>query len=204
MLRDDAPVGPEERGDLERALATMRRAAVALDGASIEALREHDVSVVSWVDRLGVGPATRGYLYAWTSAVAGAPPEAHPMLAVLQVLARQEEVSPAAEARTVALANGATALAEAIAAALRFFVPEAELLAATGHDWTRDPWARGGWMSEPPGWATDGTLDLLARPHGRVLMAGAGVAFQTPGWISGAIHSGRAAAVTADKELVRR
>ena len=56
-------------------------------------------------------------------------------------------------------------------------------------------------MSEPPGWVTGGVLDLLATPHGRVLMAGADIALDYPGWMTGAIHSGRAAAVEADRLL---
>jgi monoamine oxidase len=84
---------------------------------------------------------------------------------------------------------------DALERALRVYTPEARVLAADRHDWVRDPWSRGGWMTEPPGWATDGTLDLLARPHGRVVIAGADIAPQFAGWIAGAIFSGRAAAV---------
>jgi hypothetical protein len=88
--------------------------------------------------------------------------------------------------------------------ALRVYAPEAQVMAAMNHDWTNDPWSRGAWMSEPPGWATDGTLDLLATPHGRVLMAGADVALEYPGWITGAISSGRAAAVKVEESSRRQ
>jgi monoamine oxidase len=89
----------------------------------------------------------------------------------------------------------------ALERALRVYAPEAHLLAAAWHDWVSDPWSRGGWMSEPPGWATSGVLDLLARPHGRVLMAGSDVASEFPGWIAGAIASGREAANEAERFL---
>jgi monoamine oxidase len=85
----------------------------------------------------------------------------------------------------------------ALERALQVYAPEARVLAADHHDWVRDPWSRGGWMTEPPGWATDGTLDLLARPHGRVVMAGADIAPAFAGRIAGAIVSGRAAAAGA-------
>lgn len=83
--------------------------------------------------------------------------------------------------------------------ALRLYAPEARVLASDWHDWANDAWACGGWMTEPPGWATGGVLDLLARPHGRVLMAGADVAPSFAGWIAGAIASGRAAAREAER-----
>lgn len=90
----------------------------------------------------------------------------------------------------------------ALEQALRVYAPEARVLAAEHHDWAGDPWARGGWMTEPPGWATDGTLDLLARRHGRVLLAGADVAPAFAGWIAGAIVSGRAAASMVARDFV--
>ncbi|MFN8594341.1 MAG: NAD(P)/FAD-dependent oxidoreductase [Thermomicrobiales bacterium] len=87
---------------------------------------------------------------------------------------------------------------DAVEAALQVYAPEARVLAVAWHDWTNDPWARGGWMSEPPTWTTGGVLDLLAQPHGRVLMAGADVASQFAGWIAGAIVSGHEAADAAE------
>jgi monoamine oxidase len=89
----------------------------------------------------------------------------------------------------------------ALERALRVYAPVAHVLAATWHDWANDPWSRGGWMTEPPGWATTGVLDLLAEPHGHVVMAGADIAPAFPGWITGAIASGRAAARCATDRL---
>jgi len=327
-LREDSPAGADEAARLDVALAEMRSAARELATAPPETLKEHDVSISAWLQRFELGPAARDYLYGWTSTMAGAAPDDHPMLAVLQVLAQKEDAYSLGATRNYVLAHGTTALAEAIArdlhadlrlgipvtgirqfddhvevitaegalaaryailavpincladiafdpplalarqraiaqgnvcqvhkiwmlatgvpdrlmaygwgtpfhsisaegalgdgqlvvgfalvgridphdlsaleAALRVYAPDARVLAATSHDWSHDPWARGGWMSEPPGWVTGGVLDLLATPHGRVLMAGADIALDYPGWMTGAIHSGRAAAIKADRLL---
>jgi monoamine oxidase len=56
-------------------------------------------------------------------------------------------------------------------------------------------------MTEPPGWTTSGIADLIAAPHGRVLMAGSDVAPRFAGWIAGAIASGRATANVAERRL---
>jgi monoamine oxidase len=89
----------------------------------------------------------------------------------------------------------------AIEAAVQDYAPEAKVLAAFSHNWTDDPWSRGAWMSEPPLWVVDGILDLLATPHGRVIMAGADIATVYPGWITGAINSGHVAAHEAERWL---
>lgn len=78
----------------------------------------------------------------------------------------------------------------AVEAALRAYAPEARVLATHAHDWNADPWARGGWLCPPVGWATRGIVERLAAPHGRVLIAGSDVAAEHPGWIAGAIASG--------------
>jgi monoamine oxidase len=317
-LRDDIPEG------FAAAMTEIASAARGLATASGDDLRQHDVSVADWLDRLDLSPATRDYLYAQTSAMAGAPPDEHPMLAILQLVARRGDGDSFALDERHILATGTTSLAEAIAAdvpgeirfempalairqdqdgvvvetpsgsvtaatcilavpinvmtdiafdpplaperraalaegnackvskiwmlatgvpdrmtalgwdtpfcslaaeggtdgaqvvvgfalhgqidlfdpaalerALRVYAPVARVLAATWHDWANDPWSRGGWMTESPSWATTGILDLLAEPHGRVLMAGADIAPAFPGWIAGAIASGRAAARSA-------
>ena len=89
----------------------------------------------------------------------------------------------------------------AIEAAVRDYAPEAKVLAAISHNWTDDPWSRGAWMSEPPLWVVDGILDLLATPHGRIIMAGADIATVYPGWITGAINSGHVAAQEAEQRF---
>jgi monoamine oxidase len=82
----------------------------------------------------------------------------------------------------------------AVESALRVYAPQARVLAIHTHDWNADPWARGGWLNPPVGWATRGIVERLARPHGRVLVAGSDVAEEHAGWIAGAIASGHAQA----------
>jgi monoamine oxidase len=85
---------------------------------------------------------------------------------------------------------------DAVERALRCYAPEATVLAVDWHDWNADPWARGGWMSPPPGWASAGVRTVLRQPHGRIVMAGSDVAPEHGGWIAGAVTSGRHAATT--------
>ena len=89
----------------------------------------------------------------------------------------------------------------ALVQALRVYAPEAHVIAAMSHDWVNDPWARGGWMTEPPGWSTTGIPELIAAAHGRIVMAGSDVAPRFAGWIAGAIASGRAAALEMEQWL---
>ncbi|MCA9861929.1 MAG: FAD-dependent oxidoreductase, partial [Thermomicrobiales bacterium] len=328
-VREDPPVPAEEMPALEAALAAMRQAARSLSSLSQAELRQHDVAVSEWLDRLELGPAAREYLNAWTSTMAGALPEEHPMLAVLVLLEQKEDVYSIGASDTTVLKEGTTALAAAMAAdmradlrlntpvtairqdidgvdvetadgvlraplcilavpinvmpditfdppleperqraveqgnvctvrktwmvtsdvpqglmcygwetpfhsmqveadlgegrqlvvgfalhgrtdpgnlpaieaAVRDYAPQASVLAAISHDWTSDPWSRGAWMSEPPLWVVDGVLELLARPHGQIIMAGADIATVYPGWITGAINSGHAAAQEAEQRL---
>jgi monoamine oxidase len=81
---------------------------------------------------------------------------------------------------------------DALERALRVYAPAARVLAVDHHDWVSDPYARGGWFVPPVGWF--GAREVLAAPHGRILMAGSDVAPEHAGWIAGAIASGRAVA----------
>jgi monoamine oxidase len=77
--------------------------------------------------------------------------------------------------------------------ALRALWPEAELVAHDVHDWNADPWARGTWLTDPPGRA--GLVSAASfPPHGRIAFAGADVARREAGWIAGALISGAEAA----------
>jgi monoamine oxidase len=84
----------------------------------------------------------------------------------------------------------------ALERALQIYVPEANVIAAQSHDWTADPWSRGGWMVLPAGRSGERSA-LLPSTHGRVFLAGSDVARQFAGWIAGAIASGREAAQEA-------
>ena len=327
-LQEGFPNGSPEGVDLEEGMAEIAHAARGLATASSEELRRHDVPVSEWLARLTVSSAVRDLLYAQTSAMAGAAPDEHPMLAILQLVAQRGDGDSFTLDERQVFVNGTASLVNAIAAdvvgdirletpawairqtatgvsiettsgtieaalailatpinvmnqiafdppldsarrgaltagnsckvhkvwmwatgvpdrmtglgwntpfcslavedsdgeaqlivgfalqgaldvsnlvalerALRVYAPEAQVLDATSHDWTHDRWSRGGWMSEPPGWATSGVLDLLARPHGRVLMAGSDVASEYPGWMAGAIASGHAAALEVGQRL---
>jgi monoamine oxidase len=90
----------------------------------------------------------------------------------------------------------------ALEQALRAYAPEARVIAARSHDWVNDLWACGGWMTEPPGWTATGIPELIAAPHGRMLMAGSDVAPRFGGWIAGAIESGRVTARQMEQQLL--
>jgi monoamine oxidase len=83
---------------------------------------------------------------------------------------------------------------EDLEAAVRAYEPAARVLAVDTHDWAADPWSRGTWATSRPGWTSSGAFDGFLRPHGRVVFAGSDLAEKHPGWIAGAIASGRAAA----------
>ena len=88
-----------------------------------------------------------------------------------------------------------------VEAAVRAFVPDAEVLAFGGHDWNADPWSRGTWFAMPPAWSTDGTFDALEGPDGRLVFAGSDVSADGAGWIEGAVASGHAASEAAARLL---
>jgi monoamine oxidase len=84
-----------------------------------------------------------------------------------------------------------------VRAALRVYAPGAEVLEVDHHDWVGDLFSQGGWGVNRPGWVARGLIDELAKPHGRVLLAGSDLASTSPGWYSGAICSGRDVARSA-------
>ena len=79
-------------------------------------------------------------------------------------------------------------------AALAAYVPGARVLATDSHDWVADPWSRGTWLTSRPGWTASAAFVGFLRPHGRLVFAGSDVAEEHPGWVAGAIASGRTAA----------
>jgi monoamine oxidase len=84
--------------------------------------------------------------------------------------------------------------------ALRAFIPEAELLEHCGHDWRRDRWSLETWPVFKPSQITR-YEEALRAPEGRVLIAGTATALRWPGFIDGAIESGKCAAEEADRLL---
>lgn len=80
--------------------------------------------------------------------------------------------------------------------ALRRVLPEAELVDFAGHDWPTDPYSLGGWASLRPGQLTR-FIDVLDQPVGPLYFAGADIAPQFSGMLTGAIESGARAAQRA-------
>ena len=83
---------------------------------------------------------------------------------------------------------------DAVTAAVRQYVPEAEVLATDVHDWGSDPYSKGTWLVAPPGMHSR-YHSALGRREGRVAFAGADVAVRWIGWLDGALESGAKAAL---------
>jgi monoamine oxidase len=78
---------------------------------------------------------------------------------------------------------------QAVESALREWVPDVEVTAATGHDWTHDPYSGETWLMQRPG-QLSGALRELQRPESGVHLAGSDYATGWAGFIDGAIESG--------------
>jgi len=80
-----------------------------------------------------------------------------------------------------------------MARAVQRFFPEATLLSHDWHDWIRDPWSSGTWVSHGLGQSP-----LFAGPEwaqkGRFHFAGSDIAAEASGWFEGAVLAGEAAA----------
>lgn len=84
---------------------------------------------------------------------------------------------------------------EEVEAALRHYAPDARLLAFDAHDWNTDPYSKGGWRMNPPGWARSFAAVMHEPEGGRLFFAGSDVAESLlAGWIEGAVVSGSRAA----------
>jgi monoamine oxidase len=79
------------------------------------------------------------------------------------------------------------------------FAPHAEVIATATHEWVRDEWSKGTWTTFRAG-QISAYEPYLAAHEGRVHFAGAHTAHRWPGFIDGAIDSGRRAA----KEVLER
>jgi monoamine oxidase len=90
---------------------------------------------------------------------------------------------------------------DAVAAAVKAHLPEAEVVETAGHDWINDRFSNGTWLSTPPTWFSDGTFEALSVPEGRLAFAGSDIAREGAGWIEGAIASGIDAAARASAKV---
>jgi monoamine oxidase len=77
--------------------------------------------------------------------------------------------------------------------ALREFLPDVEVLACAGHDWVADPLAMETWAVYRPGQIHRYERDMR-RSEGRLVFAGADLAYRWPGFIDGALETGLRAA----------
>lgn len=84
---------------------------------------------------------------------------------------------------------------EAVQTALRRWLPDAEVLAVDGHDWTNDRYSAGTWANLRPGQLT-GAIPELQKPEGPIHFAGSDYATAWLGYIDGAIER---ALVTASR-----
>jgi monoamine oxidase len=85
--------------------------------------------------------------------------------------------------------------AEAEQALARFF-PEARLLAFDWHDWVRDPWSSGTWVSPAPGQLALFDPGTWAG-HPRLSFATSDISPHEAGWFEGAVFAGEQAAEAA-------
>jgi monoamine oxidase len=78
--------------------------------------------------------------------------------------------------------------------AVRRFAPDARVIASDGHDWNADEFSQGTWAAYRPGQLSR-LHSALQRPEGRLHFAGSDIAPRWIGMMSGALESGRRAAL---------
>jgi monoamine oxidase len=77
---------------------------------------------------------------------------------------------------------------DGVAAAVRHWIPDAEVVDVAGHDWTQDPFSRETWANLRPGQMTEG-IPELQRSEGGIHFAGSDYATGWLGYIDGAVES---------------
>ena len=119
QLRCGLPVDRWDGGDLERTLFEITLAARNLASATAEERYQHDIPVSAWLDQLQPQPATRDFLYGWSSLMSGAHPDDYPMLPMLGLIGHHGGAYAFYADLKHVFANGTSSLAEAIAADIR-------------------------------------------------------------------------------------
>lgn len=89
---------------------------------------------------------------------------------------------------------------DAIQAAVRQYLPDAEVMEFATYDWNADPFARGTWCMYRPGWLTE-SFEELKKPEGAIHFATSDIANGWRGFIDGAIESGAHAAEVVAESL---
>lgn len=92
---------------------------------------------------------------------------------------------------------------EAVQTALRLWLPDAEVLAVDGHDWTNDRYSAGTWANLRPGQLT-GAIPELQKPEDPIHFAGSDYATAWLGYIDGAIERALVTASRIRAELAGR
>ncbi|MFE1545961.1 flavin monoamine oxidase family protein [Streptomyces sp. NPDC058718] len=91
-----------------------------------------------------------------------------------------------------------------VQAAVREYLPTAQVASVRSHDWGSDPYARGAQALRRPNQLLRQLPDIQ-RPYGRIAFAGGDLASVWNGFVDGAIESGRAAAqAVAPRALASR
>lgn len=87
-----------------------------------------------------------------------------------------------------------------VQAALRRLLPKAEVVSATGYQWTEDPYSKGTWAFWRPGQVTRG-LRAMQASEGSLFFANSDIANGWRGFVDGAIESGLVAARNVRRHL---
>jgi monoamine oxidase len=82
---------------------------------------------------------------------------------------------------------------EAVRAAVRELLPDADIVATDAQDWNDDEFAQGTWMAYRPGQVMR-YASALQQAEGRLAFAGSDLASGWAGWMDGAVESGHRAA----------
>ncbi len=77
--------------------------------------------------------------------------------------------------------------------AIERYVPDARVVATDSHDWNRDEFSQGTWMSYRPGQVMR-FPSAFQESEGRVSFAGSDLALGWAGWMEGAVETGARAA----------
>ena len=115
-LREGFPTGRWDGGDLERVIVEAAIEGRALQSATPDQIAAYDdLTIAGWLDRLNATPATRDFIYGWTSLMSGAAPTSCSVLSLLLTVGESGAYTYYTELSNL-LPSGTTSLAEAIAA----------------------------------------------------------------------------------------
>lgn len=115
-VRSGLPVARWQGGDLERVLFEITLAARTLRDATPDDLRQHDIPLSEWLDRLDPSVAVRDFIFGWATLMTGAHPHLVSALGMLGLIAHHGGVYAFYSDLKHVLTGGTGALATAIAA----------------------------------------------------------------------------------------